>query len=139
MYDYFALPNRGTVAAGISQKWGILDRTGKILLPLEYTNLNYIDKEAAIAVQKDEKWQALNLIDMKPLSDSKYDALNPFSEGIAGFKKGELWGFMDYTGKEIIAPIYQSIQGFYGGKCTVTLKGESIVINKQGITITDKK
>jgi hypothetical protein len=139
MYDYFALPNRGTMAAGLNQKFGILDRRGKILLPLEYTSMNYIDKETVIAVQKDEKWQALSLIDMKPLSDSKYDAIKSFSEGIAAFKKGDLWGFMDYTGKEIIAPMYQSVQDFYGGKCTVTLKGESIIINKQGVVITDKK
>jgi hypothetical protein len=139
MYDYFGLPNRGTIVASLNQKWGIIDRVGKILLPIEYSSVNYIDKETVVAVQKDEKWQALNIIDMKPLSSSKYDAIKLFSEGIAPFKLGDFWGFMDYTGKEIIAPIYQSVENFYGGKCNVILKSESVVINKQGIIISDKK
>ena len=75
---------------------------------------------------------------MKPLTAMKYDAIGAFSEGISPFKFGDLWGFLDYTGKEIIPATYDNVENFYGGKSNVTLKGERISINKQGIIIPDK-
>lgn len=44
----------------------------------------------------------------------KYEELNDFSEGMASFRKGEKWGFIDRTGKEVI-PAQYDLNGNFGG------------------------
>ena len=54
---------------------------------------------------------------------NQWDSITPFSEGLAGFKKDSLWGFMNRKGEVIIPAQYEFIRNFQLGTCSVA-KGD---------------
>lgn len=46
----------------------------------------------------------------KPLTDNKYDSATDFSEGLAAVKVNNQWGFIDTSGKMVIAPQFNPWQ-----------------------------
>jgi hypothetical protein len=72
-----------------------------------------------------------------------YDEAHDFSEGLACVKKGNLYGFVDASGREIIAPQFDDTgkDGFKDGLC-VAAKGKKdayFYIDKQGKKAFDKE
>lgn len=68
----------------------------------------------------------------------QYQSALPFSEGLAGVRKGGLWGFIDYFGNEVIPPQYDNIlQGFKGGKSKVQMGKEQFFVDKKGRRIPE--
>ncbi len=47
-------------------------------------------------------------------------------------KKGELWGYVDVNGKEVIPTIYESSTDFEEGLGVVQLLNKNLYIDKQG-------
>lgn len=48
-----------------------------------------------------------------------YDELGVFSEGLAAVRKGELWGYIDTEGKEVIPPRFEKAEIFSEGLAAV--------------------
>jgi len=70
-----------------------------------------------------------------PLYQS-YDFVNNFSEGLAKVRKGEKYGYIDKTGKEIIPLIYDDAGDFSEGMARVELNGKYGYIDKLGKEVT---
>lgn len=51
----------------------------------------------------------------------KYDELSPYSEGYAAVRKGELWGYIDTWGREVIPCQYSAALSFHEGLAAVGL------------------
>ena len=49
-------------------------------------------------------------VQYKPLNDAKYDNATDFSEGLAAVKVNDKWGFIDRSGKMVIAPQFNPWQ-----------------------------
>ena len=64
--------------------------------------------------------------------DLKYDDVLSFSEGLCAVKSGEKWGFIDKTGKEVIAFKYDNAYSFSEGLAPVCLNGKWGWIDKAG-------
>lgn len=60
-----------------------------------------------------------------------------FSNGLAAVKKGEFWGFIDKTGKEVIKLQYGSADSFYEGLSLVEKNSKWFYINTQGECVKD--
>ena len=49
----------------------------------------------------------------------RYEAVLPFSEGLAGAKREGRWGFVNRSGAEAIPFLYKTVQSFHGGVAIV--------------------
>jgi hypothetical protein len=63
-----------------------------------------------------------------------YQWADHFSEGLAPVKKNDLWGFIDVTGKELIAPRYSMVNSFSEGLAAVCENGLWGFIDFEGNT-----
>src|SRR5688572_29289637 len=61
------------------------------------------------------------------------DEVHPYHEGMAAFKQNGKWGYMDTTGKVVIAPIYTNAESFYQGLAKVkNWYGTPMFVDKAG-------
>jgi hypothetical protein len=52
----------------------------------------------------------------------EYDYAGSFHEERAGVNRGGAWGFIDRTGKLVVEPRYDSVEGFDGGRARVSVR-----------------
>ncbi len=96
--------SNGYVAVQKEDKFGLMDKTGKLVLDYTFAFIGKFSEGLAPA-----KMDSLyGYIDIKGnwIIKPKYNGAEMFSHGLAAVSKGpfleELWGFIDHTGKEII-------------------------------------
>ena len=63
---------------------------------------------------------------------STFDRLDPFSEGMAGFKSGERWGFIDVTGKKVLPARYDDVFPFQEGLALTFQKKRLVFVDQEG-------
>lgn len=68
-----------------------------------------------------------------------YDDINLFNEGLVAVERNGKWGYIDSTGKEVIALQYKQAGDFKGGLAQVMIARKHGVINKQGKAIIPAK
>lgn len=115
-------------------KYGLLDTTGKIAIPVIYDNyIRFSDEGIAKLQQNGKHW----FVDRKgkQVLPSKYDDAKNFSEGLAAVKVNGKWGFIDIKEKEVIAPQYQDAEGFEEGYAGVKQNGKWGVVDKENKTL----
>ena len=89
-------------------KWGLVDATGKRMVPSDYENF-LPSAEGLIAAQKGDKWGFITP-QGKEVTAFAYDSVQHFSEGMAAvmIEPGECkWGFIDRQGKLVIPCSYE--------------------------------
>lgn len=114
-------------------KFGVINRWGKLVIPLQYQYIDNFESYPVKAVLKNE----LIFIDTtgkEVISASKlgYSSCRVFSEGLAGVLKNGKWGFIDKGGIEIIPTQYDSISDFHKGVCLVKRNALYGFIDKNG-------
>lgn len=67
----------------------------------------------------------------------KYDKLTPFSEGRAAVCRGELWGYINTKGDEVIPCQYSRAEVFHEGLTQVVKGVEPFYINRKGDKVFD--
>jgi len=68
----------------------------------------------------------------KVVIEPKYEAVKPFSEGLAAVVKDRRWGYIDKTGKEVIEPKYDVVTPFSNDMAAVSKGGKWGYIDKTG-------
>ena len=115
---------------------GVADKQGKIILPLEYENIDNIDEASRVwRVQKAEKWGLIALQENKVLLPLEYEQITAFHNGYSVFQKGEKCGVVDSLGKIVVPLQYEGIEVLEKGflvkmACKygfLNLKGEQIL------------
>jgi len=89
----------------LNKKWGMIDKTGKTVVPHKYEMLGLSIRSGRFEV---------------------------FSEGLARAQFNGKWGYLDKTGKEVIPCIYDEVNDFSNGKAEVKLNEETFNIDKNG-------
>jgi hypothetical protein len=91
-------------------KWGYLDLTGKIAIPLIFdTAMEFSDGLAAVQINK--KWGYVDR-DGKIVIPLHFDFAGPFANGLAPVKLGDKSGFIDKTGKFAFLLAFDQAWGF---------------------------
>lgn len=138
----------GLAAVVVGSKFGYIDHSGKIVIkpqfdakslylgsgnydsPLFKEGLSkvfvagkpvFIDKSGRVAVKPN-----LNL------KDQTGDWIDNFSNGMALFRKGYRFGFINKRGTIVVNAIYDYAAGFSEGLAKVTLKGQNFYIDSTG-------
>lgn len=118
-------------------KWGLIDKTGKVVIPIKYTQAdNFLEGASAMAVQKGSKYGLVNRSGVE-ITKIEYEAYILFThkDDLALVKKGGKYGFMNMAGKIVIPIKYDKSASFSFGdkdKVQVTLNGEKFYIDKKG-------
>lgn len=124
-----------TVVKNTNGKYGFMDKTGKIVIPFKYVDAwNFTDKMglAQVKLTKDSKWGFINPNDDMVIAP-KYDFVYALiSENLfTAYRDGKA-GFMDKTGKEVIAFDYDEALPFIEGLAMVGKNGKFGFINPKG-------
>ena len=116
------------------ERWGVLDKTGKVIIPPTFANqpfdfsegLSIVQVDGTAAGNKDGYLLTLDAagrtIAHIPLCDATaciYDSNHGFHGGLLAVKVGNAWGYMDKTGKMIIKPQFQTALNFQEGIAVV--------------------
>ena len=117
---------------GPRQESGFIDRTGKIVIPLQshwFAQEKFSEGLARVAV----KWK-YGFIDTtgKMVIPPQFDTAGDFSEGLAMVAVRDNCGFIDRTGKIVIEPRYESAFNFFEGLAWVKRGEWQGFIDRQG-------
>ena len=139
-------------------RWGFIDSTGRVAIPPRFESTVAVEAERAMAeaetgkpresdffmapgvgpestwaigVRLDGRW---GFVDQRGtmLGSQRFDAIEPWSDGLAAVQVGERWGFADVSGRLSLAALYDDAAGFRGGLCVVTVDGLRGIIDADG-------
>ncbi|WP_272960575.1 WG repeat-containing protein [Barnesiella viscericola] len=117
-YDDLAL-----VRHAADGKWGYIDDSGELVYPAVYTAATIFHENRAWVVRPDEAPCAIDTKGRLQLTLTQASKVMIFCEGMAAFaqkgKRGERWGFIDKSGKEVIKPLYRAVKPFAHGLAAV--------------------
>jgi len=134
-----------------NDKRGLIDKTGKIIAPAIYDDINpFYDGLAAVCKggTKTSTWgidiwtDGWGFVDVtgKMVIPNNYETVSSFSNSVAPVKENGLWGLMNKTGNWIVKPTYKERPETYG-KTLIRMNGENYYhgdftyIDKTGKTI----
>lgn len=107
-------------------RYGYTDTLGNEL-PLPVARKTLTLGQRLLALSINGKW-AVYAQSGKKLTEEIYQAIEPFSEGLAAVQREGKWGFIDTAGVEVIAPQFQAVGSFNSARARVKVK------NKWGFT-----
>ncbi|HTF02545.1 MAG TPA: WG repeat-containing protein [Bacteroidia bacterium] len=95
----------GRTRVMLKDKFGMIDTTGKIVVPREYDELGLF-RDGLFPAKKKDKWGFIDAA-MKLRVPYTYEYAWPYSEGVTRVKKDGLIGYIDSKGKEIVPPQFE--------------------------------
>jgi len=124
---------------------GAIDRTGRTVIDLKYDYagdvlngaMSYEFSEGAAIVGRNLQRSIIDTKGAELAKLTKYDGnanftAGVFIEGLAPISVDNKWGYIDKTGKEIVAPYYEWVYSFNEGLAPVYLDGKFGFIDKTG-------
>lgn len=122
----------GLAAVKIGEKYGLIDKTGKMLTESKFDEISGISRKAVV-VKIGEKY---GLIDHsgKAITETEFERIDVFSsEGLFVFEVGKKWGILDSDGKQIFAPQSDEIdRDYYHEIAILKIDGKNCFIDKNG-------
>jgi len=118
-------------------KWGFIDRTGKIVIPLQFDGANEFHEGLALVTANGKRLfiDTTGHVVITP----QFDIVNNFSEGLAAVNIGQTkipnlglianpgkWGYIDKTGKLVLPLRFTHAEDFSEGLAPVKVKGEVV-------------
>ncbi|HWE35696.1 MAG TPA: WG repeat-containing protein [Isosphaeraceae bacterium] len=149
-----AAVNLGAVSHGFPRpdlkeggKWGFIDTTGKLVIPIRFDSVEYhgfSDGLARVTVG-DERYDidkagkvAIRLDDPAAAPERRIWSASAFSEGLAPAMRSTddpgtaRWGYIDTTGRFIVAPRFDSAWDFSEGLACVGMEKKVGFIDRAG-------
>lgn len=138
-YDYYVLYE--------NEKMGVIDTKGNVIIDAIYDNLKIPNPQKAVFIcEKDENKIAKN--SNKETIFSEYEEVSaidtkgtvssiPYEKQVLRYKQNGKYGLINYEGKVITKPIYESIDGLENKESELLVKqnGKYGVINQKGAKI----
>lgn len=120
-------------------KWGMVDKEGKSLLPCRYDGLAFLENTGQKILRIFKKEQKYGLIDTlgRLAVGVQYDEIGFFSEGRLSVKLHGHWGFADANGRESVPCRFDEVGNFSEGLAAVRIGNKWGFIDKQGNVILD--
>ncbi len=127
----------------VGEKYGIIDRKGKIILPIEYDNsgtrsMEYLYSEGLFMVEKDGKFGFVDTRG-KVVIPLVYQSAQQCTEGLIPVQRDGMWGYIDKTGKVFIDFVFEIASHFVWGRAEVAYNGEIYKINPDGDCVKNCK
>ena len=132
---------------GPNGPFGYINQKGKVAIPLKWDDAYTFSEDYAWVAQGQNSYGCINK-DGQTIIPFEYEkGYNlshyyqqggyVFSEGLAGVKKDGKWGFVDYSGNNVIPFIYDEVFNFSEGFAWVRKDRKWGLVDKFGITTFD--
>ena len=120
------------IVEGQNSKKGIIDKTGKIIINIEYDDLDKLSENFVI-YKENNKYGYIDILKNKK-SQVVFDKMKPFKEGLAAVCVNGKWGFINKKGEYVIKPKYYNVSNFNEGLSSVSYSYHTTAgyINKKG-------
>ncbi|MBQ9184159.1 MAG: WG repeat-containing protein [Neisseriaceae bacterium] len=106
-YDFIGNIDYGFAKIKQQDKYGLMDKNGKIIIPCEYDDILTLTKEPdLIAVKKNNAWGFVDK-NNHTVIPFVYEQVWHFHNGLAKIRNNQQYGMIDLTGKIIIPTQYQ--------------------------------
>ena len=130
IYKDFLKPLDYLYPISVDDKFGYIDKSGKIVIQPKYDSVGYFS-EGLAPVLVGNKY---GYIDTKGkfIINPKYNDASDFSEGLAQVLVGDKYGYIDKKGEFAIYPQYEEVLSFSEGLAAVEINGKWGFINKSG-------
>ena len=117
----------------IDFKYGVIDRTGNLIVPMEYQFLDYTSV-GLIKAKKNNRFGYLDERTGRPVIPFQYERVLNFRDGLVAVKSNGKWGFLDNKGKVVIPFKFDDVKngGFKDGLVSVVENGTTTKINRYG-------
>lgn len=114
--------SEGLAAVEINNRWGFIDKTGKIVITPQFDFVLREFSEGIAFVHCDN--DKIGTIDKtgKMITDCIFDEAWGFSEGLSAVQFRGKFGFINKSGKFVIKPHFNIAQSFYNGLAEVGIK-----------------
>jgi WG containing repeat len=113
----FGFSPEGLALTNIGDKWGFIDKSGKVVMQFDEAGPF---SEGLAAAKADGKFGYINAAGTFVIKPS-YEQATPFSEGLAAVKIDGLYGFIDKSGRAVIPPKYSEVRSFSEGLAAVLI------------------
>ncbi|MCB0518284.1 MAG: WG repeat-containing protein [Lewinellaceae bacterium] len=122
----------GIVADG--DKWGMVDRKGKQLLPCRYDELGFLENTGNKVLRVFKKEEKYGLIDTlgRLAVGVQYEQIGSFGEGRLAVKRQGNWGFVDRNGREVVPCRFDEVSTFSEGWAAVRIGSKWGYIDRNG-------
>ena len=121
-YDLLSSPAPGIIELYKERKYGIADLKGNIHIPPVYDAIQYVDPSFCI-LSKDNN-QALFMLDGRQVTPFKYMVMDKPTYGLWKMRVGDLFGFIDAKGHEVIPAQYDLTYPFSEGYAVIWKGGK---------------
>jgi hypothetical protein len=120
----------GTVKRLVNQKWGFIDKTGAVVIPLIYDTA-YSFSDGVAEVWLDGEW---GFIDKTGSTVERRLVVGRLPEGLTVFWCNDTYklGYRDEAGNIVIAPAFDDARNFSDGLAAVQLDGKWGFIDRTG-------
>lgn len=114
-WDYAETMENGAVVVRLDGKpmlYGGVNAAGKVIVPVEYTALEWFPAEAVfVGEKKTDAGTTCYLIDANGgiVSQGQWDDIGRFDGGRAAVKQNGKWGVIDAAGKVVVKPNYSAM------------------------------
>jgi len=112
-------------------KYGYIDKTGKMVIPLMYDGANEFSEGLAAVYVSGHHYGYIDKTGQMVLP-LQYSGADNFSEGLARVEIGLKSGYIDKTGKMVIPLMYDAASDFSEGLAAVVVGGRYGYIDKTG-------
>jgi hypothetical protein len=119
-------------------RWGYVDPAGEVRIPLSFITAEYFTEGYALVKFTDDKKGYIDTQGKPVGGDLRVDHGRPFSNGVASFRKNDLWGFLDGTGV-VIEPQFEDVGAFADGVAPAKLKKKWGLIDRKGTFVVPAK
>lgn len=123
----------GVAFAEQGAKFGLIDTTGKWLMPPQFNNVSFFHQGEGLAVV--EQKNLMGFIDTlgKWVIPAQFRSANPFREGFAGVQLGTgKWTFVKHSNLETWSKTFDRVSDFSGGLAAVEQTGKWGLIDTAG-------
>ena len=114
-YSYFH-------TVGGAENFGLIDKTGKIILEPIYAGISLPVVSGMVKVNNQKQKYGWVNLEGKQICDQKYDDLWNFSEGISKVELNNKFGFIDTNGNELTPVQYFAAMDFKEGVAAVCIE-----------------
>lgn len=112
--------------------FGVIDCSGKVVIPLNYEEA-ILEASQGLVVASKKSGQTIYLnVQGREVLRVNYDYAGRFSEGLAGIRIDEKWGFMDMQGRVSIKPRFDAVREFSEGLAAIQQGLKWGFISKEG-------